>query len=110
MLIAKGFDLRPVRGRVIALVDLVGGEVRDVHVGGQARFKGGADGSELAPVDPMKEGVLANVGAAELPRCGAQTVGSVTKETVRIRRGVFRLARRSSNKDVQCGTSRWGGE
>lgn len=71
VLIAEGFDLRPVCRRVIALVDLVGGEVGDIHVGGQARFKRGADRSELVPVDPVEEGVLANVGAAELSGCGA---------------------------------------
>lgn len=100
VLVAKGFDLRPVCGRVIALVDLVGGEVGDVHVGGEARFKGSADRSELVPVHPVEEGVLANVGAAELPRCGAKTAGSITEETVR-KLEDFQFTGCSSNEDNQ---------
>ena len=82
VLVTEGFDLRPVRGRVVALVNLVGGEVGHVDVGSQARFKGGADRPELVPVDPVEEGVLADVGAAELPGRRAQTVGSIAKKTV----------------------------
>lgn len=71
VLFAQSFDLRPISSGVIALIDLVGGEVGDVDVRGQARFKGGADRSELVPVNPVEKRVFPNVGAAELARRGA---------------------------------------
>lgn len=80
MLVAQGFNLRSIRGRVVALVDLVGGEVGYIHVGGQTRFEGGADRSELVPIHSVEEGMLSDVGAAELARGRAETVGGVAEE------------------------------
>ncbi len=82
MLFAKRFDLRPIRSRVVALVDLVGGKVGHVHVGRQARLKGGTNRPELAPVDPVEERMLSNFGAAELAGCRAQTIRGIAEQTV----------------------------
>ncbi len=82
VLFAKGFDLRPVRSRVVALVDLVGGKVGHVDVGRQAWFKRGTNRPELAPVDPVEERMLSNFGAAELAGCRTQTIRGITEQTV----------------------------
>ena len=55
MLIAQRIRLRTIRSAMIRLIDLVEREIGDVDVGNEARFKGGADAAETAPVDTFEE-------------------------------------------------------
>ena len=55
MLLAQSVNLRAVRGRMVRLVDLVGGEVGDVDVGVEAGLEGSADLAEAVPGDAAEE-------------------------------------------------------
>ena len=66
---------------MIVLVNLVGGKVGDVDVGVKARLKRRADGAQLIPNHAVKEGVLADLGAAVLAGRVAEAVRGVAEET-----------------------------
>lgn len=78
MLLARDLRLGPQRGRVVALVDLVGGEVGDVDVGVELRLEGGADLAQLIPDHAAEEGVVFDLLGAAGP---AEAVGGVAEET-----------------------------
>lgn len=74
--------------RVIALVDLVDGEVVGVDGGLEAGLEGGADLAQLLEDDAFEEGVRADVGAAELAGGGAEAGCGVAEEAAEGGRGV----------------------
>lgn len=64
------------QGGVVGLVDLVGGEVGRVDVGGQARLEGGADPAQAVELDAPKEVVALDL----MGSASAETVLRVTDE------------------------------
>lgn len=78
MLLARDLRLGPQRGRVVALVDLVDGEVRDVDVGVELWLEGGADLAEVVPDHTAEERVVLDLLGAAGP---AEAVGGVAQET-----------------------------
>ena len=82
MLLAQLLHLRPMARRVVVLVDFVGREVADVDVGGEPRFKGGADVAELFEDDALEEGVGADFGAAGCAVRCSETLRWVAEEAV----------------------------
>lgn len=82
MLLAQLLHLRTMRRRMIVLIDFVGGEVADVDVGGEPRFKGGADVAELFEDDALEEGVGTDFGAAGCAVGGSEALGWIAEEAV----------------------------
>lgn len=87
MLIAESLDLRAVHGRMVALIDLVGGEIRHVHGGIETGLERGADGAELVPADAVEERVVTDVGATVLAGRGAEAVVGIAEEAAGFQRG-----------------------
>lgn len=82
MLLPQRVDLRAVRRRMIGLVDFIGGEIGDIDVGVEARFKGRADFAEAVPGDAAEEVVGLDLRGAVVAGGGAEAVGGGAEETV----------------------------
>lgn len=78
MLVARQLRLSAQGGRVIDLVDLVGGEVGDVDVRVELRLEGGPDLAQLVPDHAAEEGVVFDLLRAAGP---AEAVRGVAEET-----------------------------
>ena len=72
---ADGLGLE--QGGVVGLVDLVGGEVGGVDVGGQTGLEGGADPAQALELDTPEEGVVLDFVSAT----SSETVFRVAYET-----------------------------
>ena len=66
---------------MIALVNLIDGEIRHVHRRSQPRLKGCADSTQGVEVDAAEERVGADFQGAELARGGAEAGGRVAEES-----------------------------
>ena len=66
------------RRRSVVLLDLIGGEVGDVDIGGQLRLKRRTDTAELGAEDATEEGVRFDL----LSTATAQTIGRVTDQAM----------------------------
>lgn len=82
MFVAQRVDLRAVQRAMVRLVDFVRGEVRDVDVGVEAGFEGGADLAEAVPGDAAEEVVALDFRGAGGSRGGAEAVGGRAEEAV----------------------------
>ena len=82
MLLAELLHLCPMLRRMVVLIDLVGGEVADVDIGGETGFERCADIAQLFEDDALEKGVASDLGAAVGPECCSQTLGRVAEEAI----------------------------